>query len=48
MGPGILLVRGGGHLGHILLQGLRASTLEDFARSPPLGDGADCLLSLSG
>jgi hypothetical protein len=26
-----------GDLGHTLLQGLRASTPEDFARSPPLG-----------
>jgi hypothetical protein len=36
-GPGILPVRGGGHLGHISLQGLRASTLEDIRPVAALG-----------
>jgi hypothetical protein len=38
IGPGILLVRGEGHLGHISLQGLRASTLEDIRPVAALGE----------
>jgi hypothetical protein len=37
IGPGILLVRGGGHLRHTFLQGLRASTLEDIRPVAALG-----------
>jgi hypothetical protein len=42
---GILVRMRRGDLGHTLLQGLRASTLEDFARSPPLGE--QCGLSFA-